>query len=59
MTQNMLRMIADLIPSIFLWFHCDYANFSTLLKRDFFVFFTTSFHNFKKRLQKPNILLNL
>ena len=38
MTQNVLGMTAYLIPSIFVWFQCDYANFSTLLKSYFFPF---------------------
>ena len=43
MTQNMLGMTADIIPSRPVWFHCDYARFIFSFKKWIFVFFFSIF----------------
>ena len=54
-TQNMIKMTADLIPSRSVWFHCV---FSSLLKSEFLSFSSILFKSVAKtyeRLQKPKI----
>jgi hypothetical protein len=47
MTQNMLGMTAR-----FVWFHCDYASFPTILKSELFVFSPFIFISVAKTYKK-------
>ena len=49
-TQNMPRMTAELEPSTFVWFHCDFLVISSI--------FSKSVAKIIKRLQKLKILLS-